>query len=264
MSFLRYVSIFSFKKLNPDWNVTVIRRRNPSETKCDSWNEKPDFLHFKGKDYANKLNNLDVNVLWLEDIYPEISTLKLPELHMGDLMQWRVLNDVGGVFSDTDILYFKPMDFEKIKNIDIGLVSFNGNPKPGYIPTSFVIGRPNQFFSVLCEKAKDIDYSDWEAAGTSLIHRVFGDFNSVKDAFPDKNVQRIDSKLFFPFSETDYPFVQYFSLMFFENIPMPEQSIGIHWYGSSRISQFFNNSINSENYTKQNNTICNLIKQLYK
>lgn len=41
-------------------------------------------------------------------------------------------------------------------------------------------------------------------------------------------------------------------------------SIGMHWYGGTPLSQEWNKKINHENFASFNNTICKLITQIWK
>ena len=263
MSFLRYMSIHSFAKLNPNWETILIRHRKPFVPKRHEWNERPDFLHFKGEDCTYMLDGLDITTRYLEDDYPDLAEIKIPELHMGDLLQWRVLSEIGGVFSDTDVIFFKPMDHMKFQDIDVGLVEFWGNPKPGYIPTTFMLGQPNTFFKKMCsDTLKYGNVGIWEGFGTNIIRRSFSGMDEIEDAFPSLNVTKLPSNIVFPFAETERMFVEYANLMFYQNVDMPNGSISIHWYGSGEISQQFNNKITKGNYKKYDNTICRLIGEV--
>jgi len=260
MSFLRYMSIHSFAKLNPKWETVLVRRREPVANNYFKWDEKPDFLHFHGKDCTKMLDGLDITIKYLEDDYPDIVETDLPDLHISDLLQWRILSEDGGVCSDTDVLYFRPIDYGQVKNVDVGLVSFSGNPKPMYVPTSFVLGRPNRFFSIMFNHARqNADYMEWESCGSIAIKSAFGDMGGVHAAFPELNVVRLPSHIVFPFAETERMFVEYANMMFYQNVEMPRDSIGIHWYGSGAISQHFNNKITRNNYKEFNNTICRIV-----
>jgi len=260
MSFLRYMSLHSFSKLNPDWETVLIRRRNPFVPKHHAWNEKPDFLYFKGMDHSKMLGNLDIDIVYLEDKYPDMAKMEIPELHMGDLVQWCVMSEDGGVFSDTDVLFFRPLDHKRFRSVDVGLVQFLGNPKPGYIPTTFMLGQPNGFFRRMYDDTMDHgDHISWEGYGEEMIGGSFGSVIAVQRSFPDLNVVRLPSRIVFPFAETEKMFVEYANLMFYQNIKMPKESVGIHWYGSGTIAQHFNNEITRDNYSSFNSTICRLV-----
>ena len=155
MSFFRYLSLYSFKKFNPDWNVILIRRRNPKTPKEHDWEERLDSLYFKGEDCFNVAEYIDIEIRYLEDEYPEIVKLDLEENHISDIHLFKILAEQGGIVSDTDILFYKPIDYEKIKDVDVVLISFKCYPKKNYIPFSFMLGSPNIFFKQMYKKLKN-------------------------------------------------------------------------------------------------------------
>jgi len=256
MSFFRYLSLYSFKKLNPDWNVTLIVRKNPIIQKV-YWEEKPDFLYFKGEDCFNLVYNLNINIKYIEEEYPEIAELNVSENHVSDIILWKILSEKGGIVSDTDILYCKPIDYEKIKDVDVGIISFKG--KKNYIPLSFMLGKPNGFFQEMYEKfKKEINPKIWDNSPY-----LMNSFESIRNKFKNLKILRLPSKLVFPFSETEKEFNDYFKLMFEDCVKIPE-SIGIHWYGANPNSQMFNNKLTKDNYRNYENTICKIIQRILK
>jgi len=260
MSFFRYMSIYSFKKFNPDWNVILIKRRNLRIPKDYFEEERPDFLFFKGEDCSNLIDNLDISIKYLEEEYPEIADLDFSEAHISDIILWKILGEEGGIVSDTDILYYKPIDYEKIKNVDVGLISFNGYPKQGYIPLSFMLGKPNNFFKEMYEKSKkEINPKIWDNSPN-----LMDSLEEIKNKFKDLNISRLPSHIVFPFSETDKEPYEHFKLMYEDDAKIPEDSIGMHWYGANPNSQGFNNQLTKDNYDKCDNTICRIIKEVLK
>ncbi len=259
MSFLRYLSLYSFKKFNPDWNVILIKRRNPKTPKRYNLEEKSDSIYFKSEDCYNLVDNLDIEIKYIEEEYPEIAELDLEENHISDIILFKILGEKGGIVSDTDILYYNPIDYEKIKDIDVGLISFNGYPKKDYIPLSFVLGKPNNFFKEMYERFKSkINPKIWDNS-PSLMDSL--DLTKIK--FSDLNIIRLPSHLVFPFSETKKR-CDYFKLMFEKESKIPKDSIGIHWYGANPNSQRFNNILTKDNYKNSDNTICKIIQEIYK
>ena len=260
MSFFRYLSIYSFKKFNPDWNIILIKRRNPKTQKEYDWEERSDSLYFKGEDCSNLIDYLDITIKYIEDEYPEISELDFSEVHIGDIILWKILGEEGGIVSDTDILYYKPIDYEKIKNVDVGLISFKGYPKKDYIPLSFMLGKPNNFFKEMYKKSKnEINKEIWD---NSPI--LMDSLDLIKSRFSDLNIVRLPSHIVFPFSETHKKPYEHFKLMFEEEAQIPEDSIGMHWYGANPNSQRFNNILTKDNYMNSDNTVCKLIQEILK
>jgi len=259
MSFFRYMSLYSFKKFNPDWNVILIKRKNPIIISFEyPWEERLDSLYFKGEDCFNLVNELDITIEYFEDEYPKIAELDLSENHISDLLLFKILGEKGGIVSDTDILFYKPINYEKIKNVDIGLISFKGYPKEDYIPLSFMLGRSNKFFKEMYERFKSkINLKVWDNSPS-----LMDSFKQIKNKFKNLNVVRLPSHLVFPFSETEKEPYEYFKEMFENNAKIPKDSIGMHWYGANSNSQRFNNILTKDNYENSDNTICKIIQEM--
>ncbi len=260
ISFFRYMSLYSFKKFNPDWNVILIKRKNPIIPKDYGGEERPDFLYFEGEDCSNLVDNLDIKIKYLEEEYPEIAELNFSETQISDLLLFKILGEKGGIVSDTDILYYKPIDYEKIKDADVGIISFKDHPKKDYIPWSFMLGKPNNFFKEMYEKSKkEINPKVWDNSPL-----LMDSLEEIKSKFKNLNIMRLPSHLVFPFSETKKEPHEYFKLMFEEDAKIPKDSIGMHWYGGNDNSQRFNNKLTKDNYKYSDNTICKIIQEILK
>ena len=86
----------------------------------------------------------------------------------------------------------------------------------------------------------------------------------IKIRFSDLNIVRLPSHWVFPFSETKKEPQEYLKLMFERESKIPKNSIGMHWYGANPNSQRFNNKSTKDNYKNSDNTICQIIQEIYK
>ena len=143
MSFLRYMTFYTFRAHNTDWKIVLIKRKKPLGKIDYGWAETQDFMLNELPDYSHKLDELNVTVEWLEDEYPEIAALDISDVHTSDILAWYILARKGGVVSDTDIIFTRPFDYERFKNTEFGIVCFEGWPKKDYMPVSFMISQPN-------------------------------------------------------------------------------------------------------------------------
>lgn len=262
MSFLRYMTFYSFCKYNPDWNVTLIKRKNNSIKKDFGWSEKQDFNNFTGTDYIQYIDELEINIEYLEDEYPEIAKATNSDVHISDLLGWYILGTKGGVIADTDILFFNKLLYDGFKEFDVGLITFKGNPLKNYIPVSFMIGSGNEFFKRIYDHAiKNFDEKIYESAGTQVIKAVYNDIDNFQKEFPDLKFINVPGLLIFPFSESHYKYNDFFELMYKINAHhlINEHCLGIHWYAGNPISQQYNNKVTEVNYNRIDNTMSKLI-----
>jgi len=262
ISFMRYMTFYSCRKLNPSWNIILIKRKKPISDK--EWNREHKFIPFIGKDYSKELEQLNLKIEYLEEQYPRIAELNLSNVHTSDLLGWYILGYKGGIVADTDILFIKPIPY---KDADIGLISFKDKPLKDYTPVSIMMGKPNDFFKKMYISArkkildKDIKY---ESLGSPLIKEIFGSFENIKEKFKELNVQKLPSKFVFPFSE-EYSHKDYARLTFGEcNLnKLDKDCIGIHWYGGIPYTQVYDNLITHRNFNKFRNTISEAISKTY-
>ena len=112
LSWMRYMSIYSFRKLNPDWEVILYVSNNTTWRK--TWNGQPDqdYYQYKRKNYIDKLKDIDVKIEPVEfpkEIKSHIQGSISP-IHESCLFRYYQLYTNGGFYSDTDVLYFKPIN----------------------------------------------------------------------------------------------------------------------------------------------------------
>jgi hypothetical protein len=109
-SFLRYLSIASFQLLNPDWEIylyvpTTLYRGGAGWTTPEVYEGSA----YQGRDYSRQLFSLPGLHICEVDFadFPEIS--QAPEIYKSDFFRWHILDQEGGVYSDTDIVFNRPI-----------------------------------------------------------------------------------------------------------------------------------------------------------
>ena len=242
------MTLYSACRFNNE--VTLILRKNPIEWD-DLWTEKQDFIEYKNIDYSDYVKKLNLKIEYLEKEYPEIAKLNAPDIHTSDLLAWYILGNKGGTVSDMDILFFKPVP--KIEH-DIGLVKFKRYPMANYIPVSFMQGRPCSFFrNVFYTALECYDPKVYESCGSVVLEKYKGYLGIGSSS------RQLPSRIVFPFAE-DHEWKHYRKMMFEDDVPLPEECIGIHWYAGA--NQDYNNLITNHNFKQMNCTITNVIRKV--
>lgn len=120
LSYLRALTIKTFQALNPDWQVKLWVSKYTSAHSTWKTGEHPN--HYKGYDY---LQDLDCQVFDFAAVgIPE----NLPEVHKSDLLRWYLLGTEGGIWSDMDIIYSKPITKNMEENwCGAGLCKYDAN-----------------------------------------------------------------------------------------------------------------------------------------
>lgn len=165
MSYLRYLTVATFRKLNPDWEVKLWAPTVP--TIQINWNSGEHPGHYRGIDYAQELEftKFDFSSLGIpEDI---------PEVHKSDLLRWFLLGEYGGIWSDFDIVWVKPIPYESYWE-GAGLCKYkalSGSDKEytaiGFLTSS---GRGQYFFNQLFKIAvKHLGRDEYQAYGAKML-----------------------------------------------------------------------------------------------
>ena len=109
LPYLRYLTIKTFMRLNPDWQIVLWYPKVPYKGK--SWGVEPGFEEMKQdlcKDYLPELMDLPITKMQID--FHELRFRKVTaEVHKADYIRINTLYLYGGLWSDMDILYFKPV-----------------------------------------------------------------------------------------------------------------------------------------------------------
>lgn len=268
MSFLRYMTIVSFKKHNPDWSVHLYVPKKSSKS-IDWRTEGGDMYHssdsvdYNGKDYFDKLlEEVPIKVIKV-DFSKSIIGESAPEAHKSDLMTWEVLSSKGGMWFDMDILFTGPLSLSDINDnskTDTILCYDTDHTRKLYVIPIGALGscRDNLFFKkIKLEASKKYDKNRYQSIGTELFQKDFANFDSVKFKFNMLNPISFDPNIIY---EISFKRVED---IFENNAKTYFSELGIHWYGGHPLTQKYNNLINHENFHNFDNTLCNKIKEMF-
>lgn len=245
MSVLQVLSVVSFHRYNPDWQIIVhLTKQKDGELGANRY--VPDYT---GQDKFDFIESLDyVNIQEVDLISEGIGTGKYNIL-VSDILRVRLLHQFGGVYSDFDMIWIRPMsEFKNIHCI--------GNPEDfettacfyeltkGHHNNSNIISEPGGEYlaSIIREQDKlKPPYDDYQAFNTSLFNRVYPDFESIQVRFP--RVLAMDYKTLYPYSTFDMQ-----RLFILEDMtPLDNQGvIGVHWFNGNRLSKAY---VNNGHYT---------------
>lgn len=104
MSRLQTFTVETFHRLNPDWNINIYM---PKQTYDGSSKYIPDYL---GKDYFYLIREMDYVNIKIIDLDTYAINHGLHDILRSDILRYHILYDVGGVWSDFDIIWLKPMN----------------------------------------------------------------------------------------------------------------------------------------------------------
>lgn len=267
MSWMRYMTLYSFRKFNPDWKMTLYYVKD-LKIKEKTWKTKnvQDFHSFNGDDYYDKINDLDIDIIkWnLSDNKILETDLDMGASHLSNFLKWSKLHEEGGIYSDLDILYFKPIDdFYDIlqsKGYDTGICHTD------YLSIGLLASKKgNQFYKdIFINGVKTFRNTQYQNAGVINIYNLYSGFG-YSEVFDEMKRRYALNFYNIPF-ELIY-FLDAKSIELAMNTPFgiedfPEKSIGYHWYAGHPTSQKYNNLLTEKNYLEHNNTFTKLVKQI--
>ena len=249
--YLRYLSFKTFARLNPDWQIILWQpeRHFTRRTWGTERGDQPVNYRIM-KDYTDALADLPITVIKV-DFEALNFWSNMAEVHKNDYVRINSLYHYGGLWSDTDILYFKSMN-------ELCVNTYENKDKETYVcisdyghSTGFNMARPEgQFFSRLRDNMNDeykpLEYQCW---GPDMFNKYFrkielipGGINIPMDVVYAHNCHNVRELL----SGNIRRFT--------------DQSIGCHWYGGNTVwGRFLNQTAGGEK-NLQKNIISELIK----
>lgn len=256
LSFLRFMTVYSFWQCNPDWEIHLYEPETVSTV--NTWNRSHEFHDYKNIDYKNGLYKIPTikrkSISDLKFIKEEYA-----EVHKSDLLRWYLLSKIGGLWSDMDILYFKPMtslfcNSIRQRDTETFYATYKVENKHaiGFLMSN---GKSEMFKMVHAISQESYISHNYQCFGADILNKYFRDTSKIKNSF---NLQN-DPVYFLQWNNGD---------LLFEKNGMnfiSRYSIGLHWYAGHKLAKGNVQNINHTNFTKFNQgTIHKLLNIYYK
>lgn len=250
-NYLRFMTVKTFMKHNPDWEIVFMYPKYVS-TRLSWWNPEQKYVA-PCRDFMPEL--LDLPITKKEIDFEEYGFSNgMSEVHKSDFIRLLQLSTLGGLWSDMDIFYIKPMSslsFNKPENKHIE--TFYCDHNYGH-SVGFLMGcENNKFFGKLMEIAKrEHNPMEYQSMGAIIYKKFFSTSESINEITPAMN---ISMDVVYPHDAT------YFAEILTTNTPrFTDETIGLHWYGGSALWKEFFQNTNGGMYNLPDNIIGNLLK----
>ena len=229
MPYLNFLSILSFRKLNPDWKINLYTSPNRESTR-PPWQTGEQSIEYTGRDYFSDAAEI-ADQVYEFDFPRELNH----DVHKADFMRIYLMNSFGGLWSDFDVLYVQSIDTLAPNSESVELVL----PYTTHLSIGVILAKPDlKFFrSALSSIEKGFDKNQYQSLGINLLHQKFGLLKNIKHYNPPM-------VYFYPYYYTEL------HKLYEEEHPLPEDTIAVHWYGGNELSMKYRNIID-ENYAKQ-------------
>lgn len=262
----RYISIKSFQKFNPDWEIKVYRPGVLREDNTATWDSHHHTWTIGGYNCWPDVER-EFNIINIESL-PYKIPIEIAEAHKGDFLKWHLLADVGGMHSDMDVIYFKPLSAANINlDIDLGICYHEyGITGVYYHCLGLLLSSPNNpFFDCLAKTAHRVfDKREYQSVGSPMVARTFPVGAREADDTPTIIAELFKSGMVW---NMPLAIIYPWDCLTFDGMwatppdlsKITNETIGIHWYGGSGMSPIFQNSV--EENKPQDNAVWWAIKR---
>jgi FkbM family methyltransferase len=244
LSYLRYLTLKSFRDLHPDYEMTLylsvgIKVKNWDENLSQEYYDKDkDNI----KDYLSEVQYLDVEI----KEYNKFSFLN--PSHISDLFRWEILYREGGWYFDVDQYFLKRIDDTLLAHDFV----FGGNS----IAYVGVLGAKSglDFFKYVSDNQLKIISDDKIESYLSFSTFLFSDcldsdcYRKLQEC---GNVLQTQDEIFYPvyFTKLEHIFGGQLDFRKYNN------TIAVHWHGGHPVSQQFNKIYTAEFEKTSNDSI---------
>jgi len=263
MSWMRYMTLFSFAKYNPDFKITLYYNTQLNTEKTWNNHNEQDFFKYKQKNYIDEIKKLNVEIKEWEipqeilssDFYKIITPSQL-----SNMFKFHMLAKEGGIYSDMDILYHRSLSdwLKQINdnNYDTGIC------QTCHLSIGFLFSAGNNDFygDIFKNNIKSFHSKNYQSAGVLNIYNLYkvGPAKVLEEAirkYPNLKFYNIPMNLVYPYNSTQITYAFSHDI---DPETLPEETIGYHWYAGHPICQKHNNEINKNSYGNYKNLFCNL------
>jgi len=213
MSWLQSLTVRSFFRYNPDWSIIVYLIINKLKENIYT-------NDYEGEDFFD-LVKLTANIHEVE-IKGDFCSIQA-----SDILRMKLLYQHGGVYSDFDMLWLKPMS-EFPQHFETTVCYYSG---PGFHwNMSNIVSEPRgQFLKDVIQKQKKVTSNDYQAYLTEMFNREW--------PFPESMSASYGRLLFIPY-KTFYPYdIYHLDRLYKEDIDLTEDAFGVHWFNGHPLSQ---------------------------
>ena len=254
LPFLRYMTILSFRKYNPDWKIILCQPTSENLSQNYNW---------PGKENKNDLSSIPNYFDKLQGIVDEFRTVdmtsfglpnNLPEVTKSDFYRLNLLANECGVWMDMDIIFFHPLEYAFLKTDHRVYICYQPNlpGTPPYHSIGLLMSAPyNDSWKNLLFYAKQhiMDY-DYQAIGSPFYKKYLDE-----TAF---EVCNFSNNIVYPIRWPDKIWHRPAEVSLQELKP---ETIGIHHYAGHFITAEFQAKLTHENYMNYDNIVCYFIKK---
>lgn len=243
MSELQTFTITTFHRLNPDWIINVYIPLQPYVGKT---NYVPGFT---GKDYFYLIPNMPFVNIILFDLDSFGINQSLHNILRSDIFRYKILYHNGGVWSDFDVIWLKPMSYmsniASFGNVPISdmeaCVCMFGTTEPHHNISIIISREKSEFIKSLIDETDILQSAlpevlEHQLFGTNMLDRLYPTLHSITSRF--NNVVGLKYETFYPYSIFDM------EKLWLRNdlSPINDNVMAVHWFNGHKLSKDYINN----------------------
>jgi len=261
LSYLRYLTIKTFQMLNPDWEIClhVPRKISDAPPAWSTFQQKDSHVQH---DYMDRVT-ADIQV---HDFGDYAFDDNAHEVHKSDFLRWKLLSEQGGVWSDMDIVYVRPMvdlldNRQRQAEIDTVLCPLM---PPRKHTVGFLMASPMNDFAKWMHARSHAAYDpgEYQCMGSDILNRNFADLPDLDRQFPQHRFMFLDRNSVYAVTSKDLD--RFYRPMGRAEIKKLNAAgvIGFHWFGGHPHSQQFENQLTEHNVSGFDHFLANIIQKV--
>ena len=256
MSWLRWLSLETFTKLNPNWDVRLYMPT--TSTPVQDWPGITDDHEYTGPDYRDQLPGKVTR-----HTFDPPAGVAAPQLC--GWFRWQVLSRGGGFFADMDFVWLKPLD-------DIWRAVRDANAmfclESGYLAVGFMASCPN------CPLFQDIAaflpphassqhqhygvdglyrFTEVDRTGTPPGKRAMA---AIRRRYGKQTIVEVPDSTVYPYDWRQI------DTIWTGNEPVSEKAVALHWFGGAKASRTHSHRLTADNWKEGQNTIRNYLERV--
>ena len=284
LSFLHFLTLYTFKKHNPEWEVVLYYPKKRVVIK--TWSTPENKTEYMSDDYLDCLSELNIKIVEIdfENYFPEIPYY-LPEVIKSDMFRLWVLKEVGGMWLDMDTFWINSLATKFKTNRTNSMFDVSAfAPRPRWQNWETCANKYKDSYYVFCNNGPDshsqhyahfcqyilfgnkksaitkvlweqlpkyLDISDYSSIGTPMFGKVVSKYMMNTNFNWNRSLVNID--LFAP-----YKWFQMKDLFFGNSsncsdsprrsLLLVKNSCCVHWFNGSADSKAFIQNFTHKNF----------------
>lgn len=243
MSWLQSRTVTTFHDLNPDWEITVFV---PAAKSGSAVKYIPDYLGF---DHFPAVKELPYVKIVTVDLAEYGIGEHLPDILRSDILRYQLLYRNGGVWSDFDVVWIKPMsEFGQVQGLGGALATAGATVclsqnTTGWHNIGVMMSLPGHPLYAelikICQERSDRSADgralDHQEFGVTLLNGLYPTLGEVQQRYPD--VVGVPYDIFYP-----YPVFNLEALWLETKLEsLHDQVMCVHWFNGHPLSKDFVN-----------------------